>query len=271
MNFILIRRTLRDYFPLAVGATVLLFVFAVLFVFATNSIPLEEGRQWLKLEWVRRLVNAMVGGDLAEALTPTGVSSFIFTHPLTWVLVVGFVFTISTGVLSAEMDRGTMDLLATLPVSRATLYSSVSVVVLILGVPLMIAPWLGVWVGARIVGVIHLAQMGRLAVVAVNLYAAYILISGLSICLSAVFERRTSALIACFVIVFYSAVLNLLVAFWPAAQKIAFTGFFYYFAPLRVVLNSTFPAGDISVLCCAGLLFWLTGLVCFCRRDIHVT
>ncbi|MBK8266816.1 MAG: hypothetical protein IPK83_00275 [Planctomycetes bacterium] len=145
----LFSRTFRNYLPIGAGATAILFLFVILFMFATNSIPLEEGRQWLKLDWIKKLVNAMIGGDLAEALTPTGISSFVFTHPFTWVLVVSFTLTISTGVLSAEMDRGTIDLLATLPISRVRLYTSVSAVVLVYGLPLLFAAWLGVNVGPR--------------------------------------------------------------------------------------------------------------------------
>lgn len=271
MSAALFLRTIRNYLAITLGAIALLFAFVILFMFATNSIPLEEGRQWLKLEWVSRLINAMVGGELANALTPTGVSSFVFTHPFTWVLVVAYLLTVSTGVLSAEMDRGTIDLLATLPISRKRIYLTVSVAVLVMGLPILWTAWLGVLVGARLVGVDHLANMGRLAMVVVNFYAAYVCLAGFALAVSASSERRGVALVWCFLIIFYSFILNLLAAFWPVAQKVSFTGFLHYYAPLPIVLNGEWPVRNILVLLGVGFVTWMGGLVRFCRRDIHVT
>lgn len=271
MNPALATRTLRDYLPLGAGAAALLFAFVILFMFATHSIPLDEGRRWLELEWVRRLLNAMLGADLSKALTTTGLASFVFTHPFTWVLVVAFLFTMSSGVLSGEMDRGTMDTLATLPVSRAKIYMSVSVSVLLLGVPILWAAWAGVWLGAKLVGVHEPDMMSRLAVVVVNFHAAYFFIAGLSLAISASCERRTQALMWCFLIVFYSFILNLLAAFWPAAKSASFTGFLHYYMPLPIILSGEWPLRDMAVLLSAGTLIWFAGMIRFCRRDIHVT
>ncbi len=271
MSAALFKRTFRNYLLLNAGASALLFAFVILFMFASNSIPLEESRQWLKLEWVRRLINAMIGGDVADALTPTGVSSFVFTHPFTWVLIVSYLLTTSTGVLSAEMDRGTMDLLATLPISRKRLYVSVSAVVLVMGLPIVWSAWLGVFVGARLVGVAEHANMSRLAMVVVNLYAAYVCMAGFALAVSGSSERRGVALVWCFLIFFYSFILNLLAAFWPAAQEISFTGFLYYYAPLPMVLNGEWPTKNLLVLVGVGMLTWGVGALRFCRRDIHVT
>ena len=85
------------------------------------------------------------------------------------------------------------------------------------------------------------------------------------------FERRGVALTWCFLIIFYSFILNLLAAFWPTAQKISFTGFLHYYAPLRVVLGEAVPWGDMGVLLALAVTWWTVGLVVFCRRDIHVT
>lgn len=267
----LARRTLRDYRLLAAGACLLLFTFVILFLFATDAIPLSESRQWLKLEWMRRLVNAMVGGEMADALTPTGVSSLVFTHPFTWVLVVAFVFAIATGVLSGEMDRGTIDLLATLPISRSRFYLSVSVVVYGLGIPIVLAAWIGVRVGSELTDIWQPDLMVKLAIVGANFYAVYFLIASLVLMLSAQFERRSVALTWSFLIVFYSFILNLLAAFWPAVKKIAFSGFLYYYAPLQVIVHDTVPYRDMAVLFSIGLACWVAGLLRFSRRDIHVT
>ncbi|HWL92278.1 MAG TPA: ABC transporter permease subunit [Phycisphaerae bacterium] len=271
MNPTILKRTLRDYWLLAGGATILLFAFVILFMFATHSVPLEEGRRWLQLEWVRKLMQAMLGADLGEALTTTGLASFVFTHPLTWVLVVSFILAVSSGALSGEMDRGTIEMIATLPVSRARIYTSVSIVLFLMGLPILFGAWAGVWVGAKLNTIGDVGMMAKLAIVAVNFYAAYLLLAALSLCISASCERRGVTLIICFLLIFYSFILNLLAAFWPRAQEVAFTGFLHYYQPLPIVIHTEWPWRNMGILVGAGASLWIAGLIRFCRRDIHVT
>lgn len=270
MNAVLIKRTLRDYRLLAAGTAVLLLGFVVLFMFAISSMPLDENRFWLDLPWVRRLMSAMIGADISEMVTRTGFTSFVFTHPLMWIMVIGFLLTLTSGVLSGEIDRGTMDLLATLPISRTRLYASLSVAALLLGLPTCGTVWLGAWLGRSLLGWRDV-RLDALALLAFHLYAVYIFIACFAIAVSAACSRRTTALVICFVFVFYAFVLNLLVAFWPAAQKIAFTGFLHYYAPLPIVRDQALRWGDVGVLLGAAAIFWTTGLAVFRRRDLPAT
>ena len=113
--------------------------------------------------------------------------------------------------------------------------------------------------------------MGRLAMVVVNLYAAYVCMAGFALAVSGSSERRGVALVWCFLIIFYSFILNLLAAFWPAAQKISFTGFLHYYAPLPIVLHGEWPTKNLLILVSVGFLTWSAGALRFSRRDIHVT
>ena len=263
----LIRKTFRDYLPLTMGAAGLLLAFAVLFMFAVHSIPADQTRDWLKLEWIRSLIASLLGADLLESFTPTGFASFVFTHPMTWMVVVAYVFAIGSGVLSGEIDRGTMDLLATLPISRGGIYVSLTVVVLASGLPVCGAVWLGTFCGRALVGDPEI-DMAVLGLVVCHLYAVYVFLSCLSIAVSALCDRRSSALTICFVVFFYSFVLNVLAGLWPAIQKIAFTGFLHYYAPLPIVRDRAWQWGDLAVLITAGAALWIVGLVGFSRRDV---
>ena len=267
MSPALIRKTVRDYLLLWLAAMVLLLGFVVLYILASHSVSMNQGREFLRLEWVRRLFSALVGSDVMDAMTPTGVSSFAFTHPLVWTLIVAFVLTITSGVLAGEMDRGTMDLVATRPISRPRMYMSLSVVVLAMGLPICWVLWVGAWLGKGLAQA-EQVDMAALAMLPWHLYAAYVFLACLALAISGVCDRRTEAATLAFLYIFYSFVLNLLGAFWAPVKKIAFTGFLQYYAVIPIVRDQVWRTGDMAVLLAAGAVCWAAGLIAFCRRDI---
>lgn len=260
-------KTIRDYGWFAIGAMLLLLGFVVVMMFAIDSMPMDKSHVWLNLKWVRRLISAMLGADLGDMFTRTGITSLVYTHPMMWTVLISFILSLTSGVLAGEIDRGTMDSLATLPVSRSRYYISMTIATLLYGLPLCWTLWVGVWLGRTLIGWSDV-RMDLIAVLTVHLYIVYVFLSCLAVSVSALCNRRTTAVVICFVVVFYSFVLNLIGAFWPAAKEIAFTGFLDYYAPLPIVRDAAWRWGDIGVLLTAGAVFWTLGLIGFSRRDI---
>jgi ABC-2 type transport system permease protein len=250
-----------------VALAVLLLAFAVVFMLAVRSVPLEENAAFLKYEWVRKLVSSLVGADLLETMTPTSLASFVLAHPLAWILLIAFMMTVASGVLAGEIDHGTMDLLAALPFSRRRVYASASVVVIGGGLLLCGALWGGLALGCRLTGADDV-QLGALGMVACNLYAAYIFLACFAMAVSASCSRRELALAITFVPIFYSFVLNFVGPFWTPAQKVAWSGFLHYYRPLPIVRDGAWQWGDISTLLGLAVVAWGIGLVIFARRDV---
>ena len=264
----LIRRTLRDYWLLWFALTVLLYVFAVLFMFAIHATPLgQQGADFLKMPFIRRLLTVMLGSDPVAMLSPTSVSAFIFTPPLMWSLTIIFTISLMSGVLAGEIDRGTMDLLAALPLSRTAVYNSVGIVGLLMILPMCWTLWLGVSAGKEIAGAAEV-RMDSLIRVTWQLCAAQVLIVSFSLCASAVSQRRGSAVAIAFFLVFYAFLLNVLRTLWPGLNVLRWTDFLYYFQPMPVVRDEAYRWKDIAVLLIASAVWWIAGLVWFTRRDI---
>ncbi len=262
----LLRRTLRDYLALWLGAALFVGAFVVLFNFAINAIPRQQSAEWLELPIVRRFITALVGADVLELSRPEGMLSIAFSHPLVWVLLIAFNFTLASGALAGEVDRGTMDLLAALPISRARIYGSISAALLLMGLPLCWMVWIGARIGVALTGAADV-RMGILAIVACNLCAVYVLVCGLSLAIAAYSNRRGMAVAVAFAIVFYAFVINFLRAMWPALEPLAWTSFLRYYAPLIVIRDGAWPWGDMATLTVAGAIAWSAGLVVFVRRD----
>lgn len=263
----IIRRTLRDYALFWLGAMLLVTVFVVIFNFALNSIPREQTENWLGIPWIRRLVASLAGADVLEFTKPEGWLSIVFNHPLIWTILVAFTLTLASGVLSGEVDRGTMDVLMTLPVSRAAIYCSTSLALLLMILPICWAVWLGAKLGVALTGFAGV-RMHLLAMVTCNLCAALIAVAGLSMAASGFSNRRTMAVLGVFLVVFYGFVINFLRTLWPALEPLAFTSFLSYYAPLVIIRDEAFAWKDIFILLASGFALWLVGLIIFTRRDI---
>lgn len=263
-----LRRTLRDYAGLWLGTAVILFAFVNLFMYAIHATPIgQQGADFLKLPFIRRILTVMLGTDPLEMLTATGISAFAFTHPLTWTLLVAFCLTMTSGMIAGEMDRGTMDLLATLPISRTRLFNTVGLSTICMLIPLCWIIWLGVKSGATIAKA-EGVRLDVLVRVTWHLCAVCVVIASFSTAISSMCPRRGTAVAVSFFLVFYAFVLNVLRALWTGLDLLKWTDFLYYYPTMQVVRQEAYQWWDLGVLMFASAVWWMVGLVAFIRRDI---
>src|SRR4030095_12112181 len=86
--------------------------------------------------------------ELSKDISVTAIVTLGFAHPFLFATTWAFLITVGTRVLVAEFDRGTADLLLTLPTSRIGLYCAVSSVWMLLCIPMCLLPWIGLTIGA---------------------------------------------------------------------------------------------------------------------------
>jgi|CXWL01.1.fsa_nt_gi ABC-2 type transport system permease protein len=263
----LMRKTFRDYLLLWAGLLALLVAVLVLFMLAIHSGVFDQKQDFLKVPFVRRFMTIMIGSDPLTYMSPTAITAFGFTHPLVWALLIIFAISMGSGVLAGEMDRGTMDLVATLPISRGRIYASHSAMLLAMGLVMCWGVWVGVAIGRRILGVYDV-RLDLLVRVTWNLYAVYVLIASFSLAISAMTSRRGPAVAAAFFLVFYAFVLNVLRAIWPKLDALAWSDFLYYYQSLRIIWDEGYRWKDFAVLLSMAAAWWIVGYVAFSRRDI---
>lgn len=263
----LLKRTHRDYRLLVLGAFLLLLAFMILFNFAIDSLNIEQRREWLNVEWIRRLITTIMGADAIDLVTPTGMVAFGFTHPVVWMVAIAFVLAATTGLFTGEIDRGTIDVLASLPVSRVRIYVTQSLYVALSGAPICAALVLGTVLGRRLTGSSPF-DLKLLVMMATHLYVTFVFLVAVCTLASVIFSRRSAAMTACFFVFFYSFVLRLLEGFWPAAKRFGCAGFLHYYEPAQVALQRRWQADDIAVLLAGAATAWLAGLIVFNRRDL---
>src|SRR5437868_11033489 len=128
MNRGITRKAARELLPitLLMGLIALLVESVLAYVLPTFSRQFSS--QILRLEFIRTLVKAMLGADLGEALQPQLFASIAWVHPVVLALVWAHAIICCTRVPAGEVDRGTIDVLLGLPVSRWSLYVSETLV-----------------------------------------------------------------------------------------------------------------------------------------------
>lgn len=270
MSRAVLAKTARDAWLLSAVLTtaILLLEIAVVRMLIEAGQNLEHVRIWLEWPLVRDLIRIALGADLIGDLTPTTMATFGLAHPLLYVFGWTLLLTIGTGVLAGEIDRGTADLLLTLPLSRSAIYLSTSAVWLGAAVVVSAAPLAGLWLGQQIWPGAQPLEYRRLWPLAVNLLALNLAVAGICMFVSSLSARRGKAVGIVLAVLLVSDLVNIFSQFWPAIRPISFLGFLHYYRPLPVVRSAAVPLEDIATLGGVAVAAWLAGLLCFRRRDI---
>ena len=268
MNRGLVMKATRE-----VGRTTLLFGGALLLVETLLAYVLPTFQEdlmstWLQVGFIRDLVTALLGAELGEATGPQLLVALPWAHPVVLAIVWAHEITVCTRLPAGEIDRGTIDVLLGLPVTRWEVWLSDSLVWLVSGMVLLSMALIGNTLGTFASQANDLPDAGRLLVVVLNLYCLYLAVGGVAYAVSAASERRGRAIGWIFAVVLASFLLNFLAQLWEPAESVSFLSLLSYYRPFVVFREAGWPLGDMAILCTTGAAFWGLGAVIFRRRDI---
>jgi len=237
----------------------------------THILPqVQEGLNTVfsEMPFVGMLVNALLGTDMGQEITPQVMSAILWVHPVVLTLVWAHEITFCTRVPAGEIDRGTIDILLGLPVSRRTVYLSETAVWLASGAIVLSLGLVGHLIRAPGMPDEVRPAMSRIVLVMINFYCVYITIGGVTFFVSALSDRRGRAVAVVFAIVLASFLVNFLARFWEPAEQIAFLSVMEYYQPANTLRTGAFPVGDAITLLVVGIATWLLGSEVFARRSI---
>jgi ABC-type transport system involved in multi-copper enzyme maturation permease subunit len=268
MNRGLLIRALRESWPstLLLGL-VLMGVEAVLgFVLPNFASRLAE--QWVQLEFFRGIMKAMLGTEIAGTLGPELFQSIAWVHPVVLALTWAHAIVSCTRVPAGEVDRGTVDVLLSLPVSRWELFLCETLVWVASGAALLTSGLVGNMLGGLGLASDQRPQLGRVLIVIINLFCLYWLVGGLASLVSSFSDRRGRATTVVFLILLTLFLLNYLAQFWQPLETIVFLSPLQYHRPVSVLASGVWPWKDMAILLGAGAAMWLAGGIVFARRDL---
>lgn len=268
MNLGLLHRAWRELWPATLLLGLIVAAFEGILAYVLPSVQARVAGQLAQLEFFRSVVGAMLGAEIEGEIGPGVFLSICWAHPVVLAAAWAHAVVSCTRVPAGEVDRGTIDVLMGLPVSRWEVWVSETVVWLGATVVLVLAATAGHLVGSLGAPAEMRWPIGRLAIVVCNLLCLQIAVGGLTCLVSALSDRRGRAITVVFIVLLASFLLNYLAQFWKPADKVSFLSLLSYHRPYFVLQGRGWPVGDMAVLAVAGAGLWTAGGVIFSRRDL---
>lgn len=271
MNAGVVRKAIREAWAVTVLLAIAIGAAEGLLSYALPTIFSRYSEQLLQLPFVQRIVAGFLGADIRGPITEEMVRLFGWVHPVVLAILWAHVVWHGTRLPAAEVDRGTIDLLLCLPVSRWSLYVSDSMVTFGSGVLLVVC---------ALAGNVIASQLGRSATggtsraalpIAANCFCLHVAVAGLAYLVSSLSDRRGRAVAAIVVVLLTSFLLNFLAQFWEPIRSADVLSILHYYRPMQIAMGNAWPIRDMAVLAGAGFVLWLFGAAVFIRRDFRTT
>jgi ABC-2 type transport system permease protein len=268
INPAIFRKTLHDSAGLTAAAAVGIIGFVILFVWSMLNLGDEVLSFASRFSFLRKVFEAGFGIKVEGEVSINILFSVSFTHAVVLALSWAVMIAISTRVTVGEIEKGTADLLLTLPVSRSEVYFSTSLVWILAAILLAFCPVIGVWVGSLIFKTPEVVEVVRYFKPAANFLCLLLAVGGISSLVACCLDRRGPAIAIVVGIVLLSSVLNFIEPFIESLKPLRFFGLLNYFRPVDVFRANTWPLTSMSILLGLSFACWLLGLLIFHRREI---
>jgi ABC-2 type transport system permease protein len=246
-------------------AAIVLFEYLLVIVYGT----LDAQNLGPVLQMLPPGIQALLGNEVARLLTLEGFLAFIFVHPFVLVLMSTFPIAFASGALAGEVERRTIALVLTRPISRRQVAGSVAVTMLI-GVAVMC-----VALGGGLILITRLRGLGPIDLTAfgwatASAAAAFWAVGGVTLLSSSAASEagRAGGVGAAFTLASYVA--NYVGNLAPDWKWLRRYSLFAYWDPQGVVTRGGVLWPDVAVLLGVAALTIVLALVVFDRRDVVV-
>lgn len=268
INGAVLWKTMRDSRATLILSAIGMTAFVVLFASSMQSMGTELLEFVSRFEFLKKIFEVALGINVTGEISLNVLFSACFTHALILFLAWSTIISITTRVTVGEIERGTADLLLTLPVSRHEVFMSTTFVWVFAAVVLSACPVLGIWIGSIVLETDEVIEIRRYIAPAVNFFFLNLAVGGISSLISCVVNRRGLAIALIVGLMVSSVVLNFVEPFIEAIKNIRFVGLMSYFRPVETVRDGGWPGTAIIVLFAIAVVSWGIGLIVFCRKDI---
>ncbi len=268
MNRGLLNKTLSETWQMSLLIVVGLVAVEALLSFVLPMFHEELTGTLFKLKFMQDKIKALAGTEVIGVLGPASFSAIAWVSPVILALIWAHAIVFCTRLPAGEIDRGTIDVLFGLPVSRWRLYLNETAMWLVYGIILILACLLGNVVGGAAIDADLRLPLGRAVAIMFNLYCLYVAVGGLAWLVSANCDRRGRAVATVFGIVLGSFLLNFLAPYWKYAGHVSFLSLLHYYRPVAILQEGSWPVADMVVLAGVGAACWLVAGLVFARRDI---
>lgn len=220
------------------------------------------------LPFVKPLISALVGMDVGDGFTAEMMQAFLWVHPTVLTLIWAHELMFCSRTPAGEIDRGTVDFLLGLPVSRMKLYLAETIMWLATGIVIIATGLVGLSFAASTFENDMRPGAFELVCVISNLLAVYIAVGGMAFFVSACSDRRGRAIGVMFAVLLASFLVNFVAVFVERVRVISWLSILEYYRPAEAIQSQSFPWTNVAILLAVGIGFWLLGAAVFKRRSV---
>ena len=268
INFGLLRRALREMFPTTLLCAGFLALISCVLAAVLPDFQARTLKSLFVSPAVLQLRNVLLGMDASEGGVSDTAFAVAWSHPVVLILLLAQGVVACTRVPAGEIERGSLDMLLGLPISRRELFLSETMAWAIGGVLTLGAIYAGSFIGARFTLPEYRPHWGRLAMVLVNLGFVYAAVSAAGALASTLSDRRGRAVMVVLVVAVSSLLVNFLELIWESAKQFSFLSFLHYYVPVRMLMNGAWPVHDLVVLGSIALALWVAAWTVMERRAL---
>lgn len=267
-NFAIFAKTLRDSAWTVVIASIGVIGFVILVVFSMLKMGTEVLEFVRSVGVIRKIFEATLGINVEGDVSINTLFSVSFTHGMVLMLTWGTLIATATRVTVGEIEKGTADLLLSLPVNRKEACVSFGLAGILIAMVMSCCPIIGVAIGMQIFETEEVVEIHRYLAPTVNFFAINLAIYCVSFMVGCLLDRRAQSVGFVVGVAFVSVVLNFVEPFLPNFQAIRYLGLLNYFRPVDIVRTGQWPIGSISVLLVVAALSVLIGVRVYSKKDI---
>ena len=272
LPFALARKAVADAWLQLLVSAVVLVLFAWVFVWLMSLLTIGKWGDLLNL--LPNFVQPLLGVPLKDLATTTGRLTFLYVHLVTLLVVISWAVGRGSDVISGGIAKGTLELVLTLPVRRATVVLMPAAVLAVGCVTLAFSVWIGSWIGVMAIGFRAEISMREFLPGVVNLAALTFCLGGMTTLVSSFDRDRWRTIWLTGGIFVLASIVKLVSRLWSKGEWLKYLSFLSAFEPQQLILARIdrwrltweFSGTLISL----GLLCYLAAMVVFARRDIPV-
>jgi len=209
---------------------------------------------------------SLMNQDLLTTVSAQGIIGVGYTHPFALIMMAVWAVRVPCAALAGEVGRGTMDLVAARPVTRAAQIAAALLALLGGLTVLAAAAWLG-----TVIGLLGRPLPGvtawRYLPVAAALWLTFAAFGAVGIFISSLSREAGTAIAWLSGLMAGSYVLDYAARVWPRIASLRPLSLFRYYEPQRVV-RSGLAGSDLLVFAAVAAGALLIAFVWFARRDL---
>jgi ABC-2 type transport system permease protein len=188
-------------------------------------------------------------------------------HPIAIAMLAVFAIGATSTAIAGERQDGTLEVLLARPVSRRTVYTSITVGLLVVVGVVLAALLAGFFVGAAIQGVLDELPLEHLPMLWVNGFLLWGAFATFGLAASVSFDRPGPAIGLSLAYLLLNYFLEILGSLWREAEWTQEYSLFHHFQPAEILAGDLDPI-DLLILATAFVLPIVYALIVFPRRDL---